>query len=103
MIRLFAIGFFSLLVVAFAVANLHIVVLNTVFGEGVRASLAFLLFGAFAAGYLVATLRRLGEAIDGKQRRGWPRRWGRRSVELPALPSIPSPTEGGSPGLLPPR
>ncbi len=56
MVYFLGIALVATLVTLFSLANLHIVELNTVFGEEVRASLAFLLLGAFVVGFTIASL-----------------------------------------------
>ncbi len=56
MVYFLGIALVTIVVLLFSLANLHIVELNTVFGEEVRASLAFLLLGSFVVGFTIATL-----------------------------------------------
>lgn len=56
MVYFLGIATVAIVVTLFSLANLHIVELNTVVGEEVRASLAFLLLGAFVVGFTIATL-----------------------------------------------
>jgi len=55
-IRFALVVLFTVLVLVFGLANLHVVELKTVFGGAIRASMAFLLIGAFGVGFAVAGL-----------------------------------------------
>ena len=67
MIRFLTVAFFTIVVMLFGIANLHVVELKTVFSDDVRASLTFLLFAAFVAGFILATLLGLHQAFKNRR------------------------------------
>jgi uncharacterized integral membrane protein len=68
MLKLLGLLLSSVILALFCIANLHVVEVKTVFGEDIRASLAFLLLGAFGAGFFCASLVSLYRAWKSRRR-----------------------------------
>ncbi len=68
MFRFIVLALLAVLVTLFGLSNLQVVELRTVFAEEVRASLAFLLLGAFASGFTIATLLNMHRNIQVRRR-----------------------------------
>jgi uncharacterized membrane protein YciS (DUF1049 family) len=90
MARFFVTASLAAVAVVFGVANLQVVEVKTVIGDGFRASLTLLLGAAFACGFVAATLLRAQRSA----RRWWRERAERRrslddeSALLPPPPRI---------------
>lgn len=66
-VRFVGLAMFAVVVLIFGFANLHLVELNTVFTEEVKASLTFLLLAAFVSGFLTATLLGMQRVLKEKR------------------------------------
>lgn len=84
---------FTILIALFGASNLHLVELNTVFGDDVKASLAFLLLGTFTMGFMLATLFALHRTFVTRRRHRiqYTELVEASPVALPIPPHIPQP------------
>ena len=89
MIRFSLVVLFTVLVLVFGLANLHVVELKTVFGGAVRASMAFLLLGAFGVGFVVAGLFGAHRSFTNRSRD----RQRMRKPSEPDRPMLPPPPQ----------
>ncbi len=99
MLRLVLIGAITLVLTLFGIANLHVVELNMVVADDVKASLAFLLLAAFILGFIIASLIGQYRAIKSRQRNRTSVRSGTppAPVGLPPPPQLPLYTENDHP------
>ena len=96
----------TLAALLFGIANLHVVQVNTVFAESARASLTFLLLGAFGAGFMAATLMSMHRALKRRlEERAMPAEEDKRpdASPLPPPPLIQVVAEGRIKGRSPSR
>ena len=91
MIRFLIIALLVIILFLFGLANLHVVELKTVFAGDVQASLAFLLLGAFVAGFLIAAVINAHQALRKKMRARTDRRRQERQTNIPSQPMLPAP------------
>jgi len=89
----------ALVLLVFAMANLQVVELQTRVAGEVRASLAFLLFGAFACGFGIAILWGAQLAVKRRLReRAETQAWDKSEAALlPPPPQVPWPEAGRKP------